>query len=90
MKNIINVYNLIPTNGRKSFYGKALVLVYNDGSKVLKSYDTEIIKVCQDGTLIPFAKVSSISKTTSTHLKSFCGLNKADYRKLYNDYFKED
>mgnify|MGYP007012480394 CR=1 FL=1 len=83
-------YELVPRNGRKSFYRKAMVLVAEDGSETLKSYDTLIIKRTPNGTLIPLASVKCISMTTSTHLKSFCGLNKADYRKLYTEYYKED
>lgn len=34
-------YELIPTDGRKSFYGKAVVMVQDDGSEILYSYGTK-------------------------------------------------
>jgi len=80
MKN--NVRELMPTNGRKSFYGKALVERKENGSEVLYSYNTPIIERTANGDLIPLAVENVLSNTTCTHLKSFCGLNKKEYRKL--------
>lgn len=37
-------YELIPTNGRKSFYGKAVVCVNDNGAEILYSYGTPIVK----------------------------------------------
>lgn len=41
----MKMYELIPTNGRKSFYGKARVMVEDNGTETLYSYDTAIISV---------------------------------------------
>ena len=42
-------YELIPTDGRKSFYGKAVVMVQDDGSEILYSYGTKIIEKTPGG-----------------------------------------
>ena len=82
---------LIPTNGRKSFYGKALINHKQDinGQEydVLISYGTEIIRKYKDG-LMALVEPNVIFNTTAAHLKSFCGLNKAQYVKLYNGKLK--
>ena len=78
MKNLktIKVYDLVPTNGRKQFYGKAKVLVLNNGSEVLQSYNTNIVEKRKDGTFIRLCDPEKLSMTTCTHVKSFCGLTK--------------
>ena len=73
-------YELHPVDGRKSFYGKARVLVYEDGTEVLKSYDTMVLKRKPDGTLVRLWH--GWSATTGRHIKAFCGLNKAGFVKL--------
>lgn len=45
-------YELIPTDGRKSFYGKAVVKIAADGSETLYSYNTPIIKRTASGELV--------------------------------------
>lgn len=73
-------YELIPNNGRKSFYGKAIVEVADDGTETLYSYNTPIIKRTAAGELIKLW--DGWSTTTGNHIKSFCGLNKAAYMNL--------
>ena len=73
---IVSVYELVPTNGRKSFYGKAKVRVLKDGSEILRSYDTDIIERTPNGLLYLLCNESKLSMTTCMHIKSFCGLNK--------------
>ena len=86
-----NMEELKPKNGRKSFYGKAIVDKKKDINgkeyEVLFSYGTEIIRKYKDG-LMAIVEPNVISNTTSSHLKSFCGLNKQDYIKLYNGKLK--
>ena len=72
---ITKVYDLAPTNGRKSFC-KAKVLVLNNGSDVLQSYNTNIIEKRKDGTFIRLCDPEKLSMTTCIHTKSFCGLTK--------------
>lgn len=69
-------YALIPTDGRKSFYGKAYVIVDDDGTETLYSYDTAIIKR-NNGHLTRLWNGYSV--TTQRHIKAFCGLNKAEF-----------
>lgn len=71
---------LKPTDGHKSFYGKAIVAHEPDGSETLISYGTEIITRTPDGTLIPL--YNDWTATTGRHVKAFCGLSKREYFKL--------
>lgn len=76
----MKAYYLIPDNGQKSFYGKAKVIEYTDGSKTLISYTTPVAKIDRNG------NVSRLwpgwSATTGKHIRSFCGLNKAAFMAL--------
>lgn len=73
-------YELIPHDGRKSFYGKAIVEVAQDGTETLYSYNTPIIKRLVSGELVKLW--SGWSATTGRHIVAFCGLNKAEYMSL--------
>ena len=82
MKNLYeNMYDLIPANGRKSFYGKARVSVNKDGSKVLYSYGYPIAKMEKDK-IYRLCDEDAMSMTTCTHVLSFCGLHKKEFLKL--------
>lgn len=72
------MYELIPTNGRKSFNKKALVLEESDG-KVLLSYET-IMKIFDNGFIVRYW--DGWITTTGTHIKSFSGLNKKEFLEL--------
>lgn len=73
-------YELIPHDGRKSFYGKAIVEVAQDGTETLYSYNTPIIKRLVSGELVKLW--GGWSATTGRHIAAFCGLNKAEYMSL--------
>ena len=73
-------YELIPTDGRKSFYGKAVVIVEDNGTETLYSYGTPIIKRLVSGELVKLW--SGWSATTGRPIQAFCGLNKAAYMNL--------
>lgn len=73
-------YELIPTDGRKSFYGKAVVIIGDDESETLYSYNTPIIKRLVSGELVKLW--DGWTATTGRHIKAFCGLNKAAYMSL--------
>lgn len=73
-------HELIPNDGRKSFYGKAVIVLEDDGSETLYSYDTPIIKKTADGKLVKMW--DGWSATTGRHINAFCGLNKAAYMAL--------
>lgn len=76
----MKVYDLSPNNGRKSFYGKAKVYITEDGTEILYSYNTPIIRRDITGKLTRL--YSGWSATTGAHIKAFCGLNKAEFIKL--------
>ena len=76
----MKMYELIPDNGRKSFYGKATVVVDDNGNETLYSYDTPIIKRDVNGKLTKLW--NGWSNTTGTHIKAFCGLDKKSYDNL--------
>ena len=73
-------YELIPTDGRKSFYGKAIVEVEEDGTQTLYSYNTPIIKKLSSGELVKLWNGWTV--TTGRHIVAFCGLNKTEYMNL--------
>lgn len=72
-------YELIPTNGRKSFYGKATVERCG-GYETLYSYGTPIATKRPDGTIKRLW--GGWTATTGAHIKSFCGLNKKQFMSL--------
>lgn len=76
----MRVYRLIPVNGQKSFYGKAIVRVQDDGAETLYSYDAPIIERQPNGKLIKL--YDGWTQTTGRHIKAFCGLSKEEYIKL--------
>lgn len=86
----MNRYELCPTDDMnvKSFYRKAYVEIKSDGSELLLSYDTPIIKKDKDGTLHKLwnekefdneMNTKGWSQTTGRHIKAFCGLSKKEY-----------
>lgn len=76
----MRIYELTPADGRKSFYGKAVVIVEDNGTETLYSYGTPIIKRLVSGELVKLW--SGWSATTGRHIQAFCGLNKAAYMNL--------
>ena len=73
-------YELSPNNGHKSFYGKAVVIIGDDGSETLYSYGTPIIKKTAAGELVKLW--DGWSATTGRHINAFCVLIKAAYMAL--------
>lgn len=73
-------YELIPTDGKKSFYGKAIVEVEENGTETLYSYNTPIIKRLVSGELVKLW--NGWTATTGRHIAAFCGLNKTEYMNL--------
>lgn len=80
---MITCYELSPVyDSRKSFYGKARVVVVSDGEKILISYTTPVCRA-KDGKLERIWYGSSA--TTSRHIREFCrqmGLEE-EYRRVY-------
>ena len=79
-------YELLPNDSHKSFYGKARVYAYDDGTEILRSYETDVIIRTAGGKL--FRLWDDWSATTGRHVKAFCGLNKAGYEAL--PFYHED
>ena len=77
---ITNIEELKPTNSQKSFYGKAVILYLDNGGRILKSYNTLVIYENPNGEM--FDLWGGYSVTTQKHIKSFCGLNKAQVVEL--------
>lgn len=73
-------FELMPNDGRKSFYGKAVVEIDNEGSETLYSYGTPILTKRTNGEMVKHW--DGWSATTGRHIKAFCGLNKAQYNAL--------
>ena len=74
------IYELLPTNGQKSFYGKARVEIDENGNKTLYSYDTKILTITAEGEYLKHW--NDWSATTGKHIKAFCGLNKKEFLKI--------
>ena len=77
----MRIYELTPTNGQASFYGKARVVIDDEGTETLISYDTPIIERTADGKLNRLW-FGDWTATTGRHIKSFCGLNKKQFMEL--------
>ena len=80
MKTLTNTFALQPNDSRKSFYGKAIVKVYSDGTQILQSYQTDVLQRNPNGTfkLLWFGW----SATTGKHIRAFTGLNKKEFEVL--------
>lgn len=64
----MTMYELHPTNNRKSFYGKALVIEQDNGDIELRSYDTIVARI-HNG---KFERLwNGYSVTTMNHVNSF-------------------
>lgn len=75
-----HIYELKPTTNQKSFYGKAKVIVLSDGTQLLKSYETIVLKRKPDGELV--RTWLGWSATTGKHIAAFAGINKKQYLSL--------
>lgn len=76
----MQIYELTPNDSHKSFYGKAYVRAEDDGTRVLESYRTDIVKMNHNGELTRLW--NGWSATTGRHIAAFCGLNKREFMNL--------
>ena len=76
----MQTYELTPTDGRKSFYSKAIVVIDNDGTETLYSYNTPVIRRWTEGKLERLW--DGWSATTGRHVKAFCGISKKEWDKM--------
>ena len=81
-ENNMKIYELTPAENQNqaSFHGKAKVVIEEDGTETLYSYDTPIIKRLPDGKLVRL--YDDYTMTTGKHIKAFCGLDKAAFKKM--------
>ena len=80
----MKMYELIPTNGRKSFYGKAIV-IEKDGWTFLKSYNTIVCGIDSENNFHRFWNGWSV--TTWNHVRSF--QNQIDNKKEWDNIITE-
>ena len=76
----MEMYEEMPTDGRKIFYNKAVVKIDDNENKTLYSYGTPIIKKTVAGELTKLW--AGWSSTTGRHIKAFCGLKKSEFMEL--------
>ena len=75
------MYDLTPQrDSRKSFYGKAKVMINDDDSETLYSYDTPIMTRTKDGNYKKHW--DGWSNTTGRHIAEFSGMDKKKYSEL--------
>ena len=85
----MEVFDLVPVDGRKSFYGKARVFRFNDGTAFLKSYDTNVARRDPDGSLHRLVGsmngwrgAEAVTATTMRHIRAFCGITRDEWLKM--------
>ena len=76
----MRVCELVCTDGRKSFYGKAYVEIDQEGNETLFSYGTPIIKRAANGQLTRLW--AGYSATTGRHIRAFCDLTKNEFTNM--------
>lgn len=76
----MKTYDLKQNNGRKSFYGKAFVLIDDSGNEILYSYRTPVVKRMASEKLVRL--YDGRTATTGRHISAFCGLNKSGFLNL--------
>lgn len=59
---------------------KAFVIYEDDGTEILVSYKTPVLKRSKNGQLTRLW--NDWSATTGRHISAFCGLKKVDYERL--------
>ena len=89
-----DVYLLEPTHdGRKSFNGKAQVLIKENGDLILRSYNTDVATISWSSGIKKAEVYEIYSPTSLRHIKEFLLQNKfkADNKKqIVNDYLKSE
>lgn len=76
----MRIYDLSPTDGRKSFYGKAKVYIMENGDSVLYSYNIRILTLTAAGEIRKHW--NGWTQTTGRHIAAFTGLNKKQFEAL--------
>lgn len=86
----MNIYELSTMyDARASFYGKAKVIKTPEGHTYLKSYDTNVAVITNDGTV---EVKGTYSQTTLRHIKEFLlqhGFKAENKKQILKDYKNE-
>lgn len=65
----MEMYELSPRDGRKSFYGKAMVMIDAEGNETLYSYGTEVARYNRKENKVEV--LGRFSLTTGRHITAF-------------------
>ena len=65
----MEMYELSPRDGRKSFYGKAMVMIDPEGNETLYSYGTEVARYNRKENRV--VVLGKWSLTTGRHITAF-------------------
>ena len=76
----MRIYELSPVDGRASFYNKARVVIDENGTETLFSYNTAVMRRESDGTLTRLW--SGWTATSGRHIYAFSGLRKKEWDAL--------
>ena len=74
------INEIMPKDNRKSFYGKAVVFHFDNGTEALRSYNT--IVAVRDAQRNVYRTWDGWSATTGRHIKAFLDMNKNEFAKL--------
>jgi hypothetical protein len=77
-------YELTPTNGRKSFYHKAIVEVADDGAETLYSYNTPVLrKEPQPNGAVHYVRLwDGWSLTTGRHIWAWARIGNHEFEMM--------
>jgi len=76
----MKTYGILNDKGQQFHCGAPVVVIDDDGTEHLISYNTEILRKDKAGTI---RRVwNGWSQTTGKHIKAYCGLNKAGFDAL--------
>lgn len=76
----MKTYGILNEKGQNFSSGCPVVVIDDDGTEHLISYNTEILRKDTKGNITRVW--TGWSQTTGKHIKAYCGLNKAGYDKL--------
>ena len=79
-KDLMADHEVTPTDGRKSFYYKAIVRQDSQGREVLYSYNTPVLRKEKDGTYTRLW--NGWTGATGRHVKSWANIDKKTWDKM--------
>ena len=76
----MKMYGLLNEKGETMRCGSPKIIIDDDGTEHLYSYDTEILRKDKTGKI--WRVWTGWSQTTGKHIRAYCGLNKSGYEAL--------